>query len=680
LPNNSYSSYDIDDNQWATVYNVTNLSGQPGKGKWPDILVSTINTTPKVHVIYKNPIWKDPDEDFVDDPGQTRTIYGIFNRDFVLSQTPTWESTAQLVEENEVNNLADAGFSAPFTAIYDGGTKLACAYTYADHKELNPPGGYETGYYHLVRKRTSSLSYSSEWENVWASQSNNEPDEFTEDHFLFSGAFSNSLYWVAKEPWDEEDEDLHVNSYNGSWTWNIKTLSPDSYPKMADNQQNLYFVTWKEDGEIYFYRKYRGEISGTITENTLWSGDIYVDGDVTVNSNVTLTIIPDTEVTFDDSDSQSGGKSSTRPEIIVNGTLQADSTTFTATTKGDWYGIVFNSGASSTSYLEDCTLEKAYDAVYIDGSDPTIKDCEIKNADHKGIVIINSGAEPTIEECYVHDCDSYPLYLANTSGSESTILNNKIYGGSTSAVYISYSDGDFAENEFRTTSGTSYGVYVFGSTSDPDFDAKEGDTGNLFDLSNISSHGAYVSSGSPEFGDSGPHDGDNDFLNRGSDKYIYNHTGSTINAESNYWGGTPQASWFSGNVDYTPYDASSNGAGPSWKAAANPYISGKSNYESENYEAALAELKAALSLDSESPEASIAVFKMAKSALNLNKLANEEEFLKELSSSSNSEVRHMSRTWLAYLYAMQGLMEKAEKMAFEAPEKTKAQRAESFYR
>jgi hypothetical protein len=43
----------------------------------------------------------------------------------------------------------------------------------------------------------------------------------------------------------------------------------------------------------------------------------------------------------------------------------------------------------------------------------------------------------------------------------------------------------------------------------------------------------------------------------------------------NYWGGTPQSTWFSGSVDFSPYESSSNGAGPTWKEAINPFAAGK---------------------------------------------------------------------------------------------------------
>ncbi|HID28908.1 MAG TPA: hypothetical protein EYP19_02760, partial [Desulfobacterales bacterium] len=52
-----------------------------------------------------------------------------------------------------------------------------------------------------------------------------------------------------------------------------------------------------------FYHNYW---SGSITSNTTWSGEIYVGGDITVNSGVTLTISPGTTVNFATTDDQGG--------------------------------------------------------------------------------------------------------------------------------------------------------------------------------------------------------------------------------------------------------------------------------------------------------------------------------------------------------------------------------------
>lgn len=385
----------------------------------------------------------------------------------------------------------------------------------------------------------------------------------------------------------------------------------------------------------YTIENYGGAIGGNGTTVTFHE-------DITIESGVELTIASGTTVKFEPN-----------KKLTVKGTLNADDVSFESTsTHGEWGGLVFDGSSCSSSELYECTIEKAI----------------------VGITITGSNASPTIEKCLVHDCDSYPLKL--TSGCTPNIYNSKFHADYSHAVYISSADGDFNENEFRTAGSTTYGVYVTGASSGPDFDSKEGDSGNLFDLSVIASHGVYAAGGYPEFGDSGPHDGNNDFINRGTDKYIYNNTGATINAEVNYWGGAPQSTWFSGSVDFSPYESSSNGAGPTWKAAINPFAAGVELFENGQYEDALTVLKAALQEDTESEKASSAVFKMAKSALKLNRLASEESFLKNLSISSNSEVQHISRVWLAYLYAMQGQIQEAEKIALQAPEGTLAQRTE----
>jgi hypothetical protein len=105
--------------------------------------------------MYKNTRWKDPGQALDEIGGAETNVIGVFNRDLILAGTPAWLGTAKFVDQNIVDNLIDAGFSAPFATIYDGGTKLACAYTYADRKALQQ-GGYETGYYHLAQVRQLS--------------------------------------------------------------------------------------------------------------------------------------------------------------------------------------------------------------------------------------------------------------------------------------------------------------------------------------------------------------------------------------------------------------------------------------------------------------------------------------------------------------------------------------------
>jgi hypothetical protein len=71
-------------------------------------------------------------------------------------------------------------------------------------------------------------------------------------------------------------------------------------------------------------------LSGHITENMSWDKNIYITGDVVVDSGVTLTIEPGVSVYFMAQDDQKApeGEDTTKPEVIVYGSLIADSSEF----------------------------------------------------------------------------------------------------------------------------------------------------------------------------------------------------------------------------------------------------------------------------------------------------------------------------------------------------------------
>ncbi|CAB1075355.1 hypothetical protein D1AOALGA4SA_3175, partial [Olavius algarvensis Delta 1 endosymbiont] len=89
--------------------------------------------------------------------------------------------------------------------------------------------------------------------------------------------------------------------------------------------------------------------SGALTSNETWSGDVFITGDVTVPSGITLIVEPGTSVQFIALyDDQGGGADASRSELIVAGSLIAEGTAdnrivFTSSSAepaaGDWYGI-----------------------------------------------------------------------------------------------------------------------------------------------------------------------------------------------------------------------------------------------------------------------------------------------------------------------------------------------------
>jgi TonB family protein len=136
-------------------------------------------------------------------------------------------------------------------------------------------------------------------------------------------------------------------------------------------------------------------ISGEITRNTSWRGDIYINGDVTVPQGVILTIEEGSKVHFKpNSDVQKGGKDKDRSEIIVNGILRAKSSSsarpivFTSAARSqqmnDWYGITIKNFFDQ-SVLENCIVEFGYKGLTCYGSSPLIKGGEFRFNHNSGI-------------------------------------------------------------------------------------------------------------------------------------------------------------------------------------------------------------------------------------------------------------------------------------------------------
>ena len=362
-------------------------------------------------------------------------------------------------------------------------------------------------------------------------------------------------------------------------------------------------------------------------------------------------------------------------QIIVNGTIiTANENTFT-TDYSQWYGIRFNSTASNSSYVKDCTIENATNGVYIDGSDPTIDDCDISNCSVRAVYVKGSGAQPTIKFCNMHDNDWGAILIEDDADPK--VFENKIYTSYGTAAYIYSADGLFCGNEFRTSS-TNYGIVVYGSTSSPEFN-EDYYQGNRWDMNHIGgSRAVNIPSGRPEFGDYPIHRGANDFLNLGANEYyIYNNTGNTILAEKNYWGDVDPEDdyWYHGSVDKDPYEDDPQNAGPSWKINASSYQDALIAYDEGDYEKALRLFESLLKTEPEHERIAKISFLYAKSALKAGcldkKLSVLEGFTKD---NYNEEVGHVNRVWQAYYYASIGDMDASKAVSLSAPKGSNSER------
>ena len=115
-------------------------------------------------------------------------------------------------------------------------------------------------------------------------------------------------------------------------------------------------------------------VSGNITVDTTWSGTVYVEGDVTVDAGVNLTIDPGTDVKFNGFYS-----------LIVNGNLTAVGTpgnrinitsNQSSPSIADWYSIRVNSIGNCE--LVYCDILYSLDGVWLFNSrNNTIDHCNI---------------------------------------------------------------------------------------------------------------------------------------------------------------------------------------------------------------------------------------------------------------------------------------------------------------
>ncbi len=151
-------------------------------------------------------------------------------------------------------------------------------------------------------------------------------------------------------------------------------------------------------------------VSGKISKDTRWSGDVHINGDVVVARNATLTIDAGTRIFIaPHQDVTRGGTDPELTEIIILGKLVARGAErggrilFTSAAKAqrmrDWYGIVIK-GRRQQSELRNCIIEYAYKGITAYGSAPVIENCEVRFNFYIGISA-EVRAKPTIRNCLI---------------------------------------------------------------------------------------------------------------------------------------------------------------------------------------------------------------------------------------------------------------------------------------
>ena len=182
---------------------------------------------------------------------------------------------------------------------------------------------------------------------------------------------------------------------------------------------------------------------GHISQDTIWSDDVTITGDVWIDNDVTLTIKKGVTVKFLKIDQDQDGIGDLN--FIVNGTLncQGDSISkvifcsFDNESNRDWGGIDFISSKNDiNSILLNTEIQNAYEGLYIENSSVILEQCNINNCYNTGISITGDSLfslkNSQIENCY----ETGILIFNSQESSQIEIKNSTISENGSFAVCI----------------------------------------------------------------------------------------------------------------------------------------------------------------------------------------------------------------------------------------------------
>lgn len=133
---------------------------------------------------------------------------------------------------------------------------------------------------------------------------------------------------------------------------------------------------------------------GKLVQDTKWSGEIRVVGDIIVPPGVSLTIEPGTKIIIDpQTDATSSGKDKSKVEIYVFGSIvasgnPANKITFTSAASqpqmADWYGIILKN-KDGTNIFNNVIVEYAYVGITLQNCFATIRNSVFRFNYHAGV-------------------------------------------------------------------------------------------------------------------------------------------------------------------------------------------------------------------------------------------------------------------------------------------------------
>ncbi len=201
-----------------------------------------------------------------------------------------------------------------------------------------------------------------------------------------------------------------------------------------NNTMDLVFGGYDNDGlsgqrhagRMYVAKGQDTWKSGTVSTNTTWSGNVFVNGDIKIASGATLTIDAGTDVWIWPDDPASPDTSfidTTKVEFWVFGTLDVNGTNekhvrflsyvtdaIESDGRDDWKGILVRSGGDAT--FDYCEIKNAFRGIAINET-ASIRNCTIEECD---IAVSIAAADSIyIADTVIRNCDFAGINLLQGS-------------------------------------------------------------------------------------------------------------------------------------------------------------------------------------------------------------------------------------------------------------------------
>jgi|GEM_PF-4821228 len=254
------------------------------------------------------------------------------------------------------------------------------------------------------------------------------------------------------------------------------------------------------NGQMYIIKGQDTWKSGTLTTSTTWTGNVFVNGDITVASGATLTLAAGTHVWIWPNDPGKSGGDTTQVEFYVDGTLLAQGTasspvefalweadSLVTRAPGRWFGIFvgLNSSAASAT-LDHCLIRNAYRAlqarVPVTVRNTTIRDCQ-----YIGISLASPTAAATVDSVTItgtqygfNILDAASAAISNTTVTGASTYGARVY----SAASATFTDCTFDSADYGILvtpqdSATASAVISGCSFSGHDYGVNEGSGASL---------------------------------------------------------------------------------------------------------------------------------------------------------------------------------------------------------